>query len=211
ETPSSLTDPCRKHFMATVSGGITVNAMHYTDPTHLTLNISTVGATVGSHTVTITNPDGQTAAGAVLTTVAAASLSESPTTVNPGGSVTATWNGIANPTANDWIGLFATGTSDGSVLGWRGTTGAASGSVPFNIGGVSSGTYELRLFANNTLAKLATSSSFTVAGATLSESPSPVNPGATVTATWSGINSPSSGDWIGLYAVAAPDNSPLAW
>jgi hypothetical protein len=34
DTPPSITDPCRKRIAATVSGGVTVNAMHYTDPTH---------------------------------------------------------------------------------------------------------------------------------------------------------------------------------
>jgi hypothetical protein len=67
DTPSTITDPCRKRISASVSGGVTVNSVSYTDPTHVTLNISTVGATAGSQTVTITNPDGQTSAAAVLT------------------------------------------------------------------------------------------------------------------------------------------------
>jgi hypothetical protein len=144
-------------------------------------------------------------------TVQGASLSASPTTINPGGSVTATWSGIINPTTGDWIGLYVVGAPDNSPAAFRGTTGAASGSVSINAGAASAGTYELRLFANNSLARLATSNSFTVAGATLNESPSLVNPGALVTATWSGINSPTAGDWIGVYAPGAPDNSPLAW
>lgn len=57
------------HITASVSGGVIVNSITYTDPTHVTLNISTVGATIGSQTITVTNPDGQsfTSAGGILT------------------------------------------------------------------------------------------------------------------------------------------------
>jgi Secretion system C-terminal sorting domain len=47
------------HISATVSGGVTVNSVTYTDPTHITLNISTVGASQGAKTITVINPDGQ--------------------------------------------------------------------------------------------------------------------------------------------------------
>jgi len=56
---------------ASVSGGgVTVNGVTYTDPTHLTLNLSVAsGAASGQRTVTVTNPDGQTASSstAILT------------------------------------------------------------------------------------------------------------------------------------------------
>lgn len=48
------------HIAASVGGAVTVNSITYTNPTHITLNISTVGATIGTHTITVTNPDGQT-------------------------------------------------------------------------------------------------------------------------------------------------------
>jgi len=54
---------------ATVSGGVTVNSVTYTNPTHVTLNISTVGATTGAKNVTITNPDGQSSTGTGILTV----------------------------------------------------------------------------------------------------------------------------------------------
>jgi hypothetical protein len=45
---------------ATVGGGgVVVNSLLYTDPTHLTLNLNTLSATPGTKTLTITNPDGQ--------------------------------------------------------------------------------------------------------------------------------------------------------
>jgi len=57
------------HITASVSGGVTVNSVTYTDPTHVTLNISTVGATTGAKNVTITNPDGQSMTGNSLFSV----------------------------------------------------------------------------------------------------------------------------------------------
>ncbi len=47
------------HITATVSGGVTVNSVTYTDPTHVTLNLNTTAATLGPKNITITNPDGQ--------------------------------------------------------------------------------------------------------------------------------------------------------
>jgi hypothetical protein len=48
---------------ASVSGsGVTVNSVTYTDPTHVTLNVSvSSGASAGARNVTVTNPDGQSA------------------------------------------------------------------------------------------------------------------------------------------------------
>ena len=45
-------------------------------------------------------------------------LSASPTTVAPGGTVTATWSGITAPTTTDWIGLYTPGAPNGSDIDW---------------------------------------------------------------------------------------------
>jgi hypothetical protein len=68
------TEPGLNRIQAAFGGaGITVNSVTFTDPTHITANISVSGAApaVGS-TVTVTNPDGQSAAsaGAILTVTA---------------------------------------------------------------------------------------------------------------------------------------------
>src|SRR5262249_55119087 len=42
------------HISATVTG-VTVNSTTYVDPTHVILNLNTVGAATGTHNVTITN------------------------------------------------------------------------------------------------------------------------------------------------------------
>ena len=89
--------------------------------------------------------------------------SASPSPVNPGGTVTASWSGILTPTTGDWIGLFSSGAPDSAYLSWRYTTGAAGGSLPLSIpASLSPGTYELRLHANNGYILLATSSPITV-------------------------------------------------
>jgi hypothetical protein len=119
DTPSTLTDPCRKRITATVSGGVTVNSVSYTDPTHVTLNISTVGATAGSQTVTITNPDGQSSAAAILT------IPQWSVRVPPSGGSSSTFNGVAAIAANDvWaVGSFIDGTGTNSPMTehWDGT------------------------------------------------------------------------------------------
>jgi hypothetical protein len=98
-----------------------------------------------------------------VTAPAQANLSVNSTTVVAGGTVSATWSGIASPSGSDWIGLFAPGAVNTAYISYRYTTGTASGNVPFTIPGtVGAGTYELRLFSNNGYARLATSNSFSV-------------------------------------------------
>jgi RHS repeat-associated protein len=144
----------------------------------------------------------------------AATLSASPASVPFGGSstVTAAWSAIASPSSTDWIGLYTPGAPDQGSLAWRYTTGAASGSVPFTIpASLPIGTYELRLFANNGYARLATSNAIAVTGGSLSASPTLVSAGTDVTASWGGIGSPTTTDWIGLYVPAASNNTWISW
>jgi uncharacterized protein YegP (UPF0339 family) len=101
-----------------------------------------------------------------------ATLSINPASVASGASVTATWSGIANPTATDWIGLHRPGTSSQGFLEWMyvscaKTPGAAraSGSCSFAIpASLASGAYELRLHSANGFTVIATSAALTVAG-----------------------------------------------
>jgi hypothetical protein len=153
-----------------------------------------------------------------------AALTVTPTTVAAGGSVTASWSGIASPTARDWIGLYPAGAPDSELRAWMYVscsqtpgTARASGSCSFPIPGtLAAGSYELRLFANDSYTRLATSSALTVTGGggggpTLTVSPTSVTAGASVTATWSGIASPTPRDWIGLYASGAANSAYLGW
>lgn len=55
-------------------GGVTLNRVTYSDPTHLTLNVTVSStATLGSRTITITNPDAQTSVSATGLLIVSAS------------------------------------------------------------------------------------------------------------------------------------------
>src|SRR5262249_48671437 len=92
-------------------------------------------------------------------------------TVVPGDTVTATWSGIGSPSATDWIGLYATGAPEPAYIDWMfvsctksPTAARPAGSCPFPIPStLAGGTYQLRLFSNDTAVLLATSEAFTVA------------------------------------------------
>jgi hypothetical protein len=86
------------HIGASVTGGVTVNSVTFTSPTQITLNVSTVGATSGPQSVTVTNPDGQTRTGNGILTVGASASgptisSVSPNALGQGGTRTLAVNG----------------------------------------------------------------------------------------------------------------------
>jgi RHS repeat-associated protein len=90
-------------------------------------------------------------------------ISASPSTVVPGGAVTATWSGIYTPKVSDWVGLYVTGAPDIPNLAQvftQGTAPSGTGSIPITAA-IAPGTYELRLF-DSAGSRLATSGSFTV-------------------------------------------------
>jgi hypothetical protein len=91
------------HLSAT-GAGIIVNSITFNTPTQVTLNVSTVGSTPGTKTITITNPDGQT------------------TTVQI----------LVGPTAVKLDSFAATGFDDGRVLvQWK--SGQEADNLGFNV------------------------------------------------------------------------------
>ena len=90
------------HITATLTGatGVIVNSMAFVDPTHVTLNLNTLNAAQGCPlvTVTITNPDGQTAAGTFR-------LNIGPVWIGGGGN--SNWS-----TANNWAPAAVPGAAD---------------------------------------------------------------------------------------------------
>ena len=141
------------------------------------------------------------------------SLIASPAATAPGGTLTMAWRNIAAPTELDWVGLYAVGAADGGshhavVYHWPRERSAAK-ALP---GSLADGSYELRLFANDTLTRLASGNAFSVAaGPSVTASPVALAPGATATVSWTGIASPTSSDWVALVPLNAPDSSYVAW
>jgi uncharacterized protein YkwD len=85
-------------------------------------------------------------------------VSTNPAKVKHGNAVTVSWSGVANPTANDWFGLYIPGSADGTDLARLNTTGSASGSESFTVPpSVSKGKYEIRLYSGADSSRLATS------------------------------------------------------
>jgi hypothetical protein len=152
-------------------------------------------------------------------------LSATPSAVNGGDTVTAAWQGVGSPTTTDWIGLYQQGATDDAAIKWYFTatctqssgSAKASGSCPITMPSAS-GTYEVRLFANNGYTKLATSGPITVGSTStststpaLSASPSTVPGGGTVTVSWQGVGSAANNDWVGLYKQGAADTAFTSW
>ena len=120
---------CHVPIAASVSGGVTVNSVTFTDATHVTLDLSTVGATGGSHTITITNPDGQTASASVLTVNTTPQNTALPTitgTTKVGSVLTSTngtWTGSPTPTfTRQWERCDLAGANCSDIASATGTT-----------------------------------------------------------------------------------------
>jgi uncharacterized delta-60 repeat protein len=103
--------------------------------------------------------------------VGRASLTVSPRVVRVGGTITATWSGISEPTDKDWIGIYSPGAANREPIDWiyvscSKTPGdpQAEGSCPIVLPWwtLTPGEYELRLFANDSLTRLARSGIFRV-------------------------------------------------
>lgn len=104
--------------------------------------------------------------------VEAQSLSVSSATVPPGGSLTVNWRDVKTPMPGDWIGIYQSGTSDNALVAkaWVFTSctqtqgrALSVGSCSFQVPAVPIGVlFELRLFANQSLQRLAVSNSFEI-------------------------------------------------
>ena len=130
--------------------------------------------------------------------------------------------GPGNPT--DWMGLAPTGSPDTTLVDWRylnGTTvapasGLTSGTVQF-LAPSTAGSYEIRLFEHGGWGRLATSTinvSASTAALTVNDTVPPTAVPVTAgTYVSVGVaDGPAQpGDWVGLFAVNAPDSANVAW
>jgi hypothetical protein len=146
--------------------------------------------------------------GPVVVSATVTSLNVSPTTVPGGSTFTVNWTGVNPASADDWIGLFPAGSPNSGFPDWKYVSctrnpGAvrASGSCDFTAP-TTAGPFEIRMFEHDTFVQIGDTVPLTVTpppASTLTGTPSPINPGATITVSWSGIASPSARDRIGLF------------
>ena len=130
--------------------------------------------------------------------------------------------GPANTT--DWIGFYPVGAADTAYLVWYYLNGATS-APPTGLASaalsvlvpVIPGTYEVRLFAHNAYERLASSSVVTVPASSAHLAVNGVDaPGAVTLSAGTPLtvvltNGPANpSDWVGLFAAAAADSSPIA-
>jgi ABC-type molybdate transport system substrate-binding protein len=140
-------------------------------------------------------------------------LIATPTSTGPGGTLTVSYAGVPTPTPTDWVGLYSVGALDANYISRWYTTGQASATQSWLLPGtLTSGTYELRLFANDTFARRATSNGFTVGSVPIVRAnPISVAAGGSITVAWEDIAAPTSTDWVALVQVNGPDTSFIAW
>ena len=108
------------HISASVSGGVTVNNVIYTDPTHVTLDLNTTAAAGGTKDVTLTNPDGQFATGVGILTVT-------------GGPPPLTLSSAVSRKAHAGAGTFDVNLPLGSPFGIECRSGSGSHTLVFTF------------------------------------------------------------------------------
>ncbi len=132
------------HIGASVSGGVVVNDVTYTDPTHITLDLDTTGASTGAQSVTVTNPDGQTSS---CTPLVIGTDTDAPTAPNPQGTTPSSPGNDTNPKVfgsnaecGSTVNLYTDDTCSTSAA--TGTAVAfASPGIPVSVGPNSSTTF----------------------------------------------------------------------
>jgi len=120
------------HIQAAIGGGITVDSVAFDSPTQVTLQVSTVGASMGAHDVTITNPDGQSATGTGVLDVVGA-----PATPAAGADSPVCAGGTLQLTAS---------TISGATYAWTGPNGFTSSQqnpVLIGVDALAAGTYSV--------------------------------------------------------------------
>lgn len=153
--------------------------------------------------------------GAIAVNAAAAAtytLTATPSTANPGGTLSVNWTAPAGSNAKDWVALFKVGAPANTFGAWKYTGGATSGS--FTTPAPSSGQYEFRYLLKDGFTDTARSSTVTVnplPGYVLTAAPASASANATITVSWTAPSGRPANDWVGLYVQGAADNAWTWW
>jgi hypothetical protein len=86
------------HITATVSGGVTVNGVTYNNPTSVTLDLNTTGASTGLKNITVCNPDAQCKTGVNLINITSGGGATATPTSTPTKTSTPTRTSTPTPT-----------------------------------------------------------------------------------------------------------------
>ena len=139
-------------------------------------------------------------------------ITVSTTNAALGAPVTATLtNGPGG--SGDWLALAATTAPNSVYVAWTYVGAGVTNRTWTQAMPTTPGTYEFRLFLNNTYARAATSPPVTVAATgspTLTVSATTVAAGSSVTVTLSN-GTGSAYDWLAFAPVGAPNTSYLQW
>lgn len=165
-------------------------------------------------------------------------LSSTPQIVLKGQNITATFENVISPTTRDWIGLYQSGQDNNTYVDWMyagsctktPTIAKANGSCQVPIPStLANGTYQTRLFQDNSYTLLAGGNTFTVTdvlptntptptptptpvSATVSSTPVSVSPGQQIVVSWNNVANPTILDWLGFYLTSQQSNtSYLDW
>ncbi len=143
---------------ATVDGGVTVNSVIYTDPTHVTLDLSTVGATTGLRSLTVTNPDGQSVMVPSFLTVSADPPRTLTVVTDGTGTVTATGISCPGDCGEEYVhgvmvNLTATADPGSSFTGWGGNCSGTSSTCSLTMDSDKSVTATFQLLPILTVSK----------------------------------------------------------
>jgi hypothetical protein len=124
------------HIGATITGGVTVNSVTYTDPTHVTLNINTT--TAGLKDVTITNPDGQSSTASNLITVGTDTTPPDPPTLTGTSPASPANNNspkiIGSAEGGSTVKLYTNNTCAGSPVATNSAATFASPGIAVSVG-----------------------------------------------------------------------------
>lgn len=136
------------------------------------------------------------------------SIAAAPDSVYTCGEITVAYAG-APGYDDDWIAMYRSGSPDTSYITRQYLNGNENGTLILDA--PDPGSYDFRMFENNTYNRLATSNSVTVRkfnGTKVVVSPTHVAPGGTVTVTYWGAP-PSGTGVIGMYGMTRPDKFPI--
>jgi predicted Zn-dependent protease len=131
------------------------------------------------------------------------SLSAAPISVSSDQTITVTFSG-APGNLKDFVALYRTvvGDKEGYVK-YQFLQGKTAGTLTFTAPSTT-GSYEFRMFLNNTWKKLATSNTVTVSGSAtiLQASPTTISQGGIISVNYSGAPG-NYYDWIGMFEIGA--------